>query len=222
MQAFEDKGIRCTHHSLLDVRTRALNGDDLAAIYRAQRIVFTSPLTVELLAKASEPSRIDAELAAVGASTATAVRARFGRDATAPKDEQGAQALLELLSYRPVEQTVVLAAPEGLDVFVNQLGAGVRIVHTHERIPAQLSAAEIRDIESSDVVFCASGAHWRVLDSICRVRKPMVWVPSERLVSAVCAHGWQVLNTHGADDDSLLNFIARTCPFFRTSQGFAH
>jgi uroporphyrinogen-III synthase len=208
--ALTGKGIEYTHLSLLAVRVRTLSVADIGHLRAAQRIVFTSPLTVELLAAAVAGQQITAEFAAVGQSTANAVQRHFARSAIIPIGQQGAHALLERLANHRVARTVVLAAPEGLEVFEQAWGNRCQIIYTHERVPAELGDSQIDVIKSSDAAFCASGAHWQVLRSVVHTARPVIWLPSARLAELASTHGWKALNTEGADDARLIRFLARS------------
>lgn len=153
-----------------DPATRAALRDALAA----PRVVFTSPAAVRAATALQALDALDAQLVAVGAGTAAALRRAGARRVTTPA-RMDSEGLLALPALRAVAGDAIglVTAPDGRELIaaaMRQRGAEVRRAEVYARVaaaPAPAAVARLRGLRAPAVVAVSSGAALaRILEAL--------------------------------------------------------
>jgi uroporphyrinogen-III synthase len=158
----------------LEQRHDAATRDALHAALAASRVVFTSPAAVRSAAALQALDAVDAQLVAVGAGTAAALR-RAGAGRVAAPDRMDSEGLLALPALREVSGDAIglVTAPGGRGLIATALrerGAEVRRADVYARVemrPAPAAVARLRALQLPAVVAVSSGAAlMRILEAL--------------------------------------------------------
>jgi len=153
-----------------DPATRAALRDALSA----PRVVFTSPAAVRAATALQALDTLDAQLLAVGAGTAAALR-RAGAQRVASPERMDSEGLLALPELRAVtgEAIGLVSAPGGRGLVAAALrerGAEVRRADVYARVdmrPAPAAVAQLRMLQAPAAVAVSSGAALaRILEAL--------------------------------------------------------
>lgn len=158
----------------LEPRTDPATRDALRDVLAAPRVVFTSPAAVRAAAALQALDTVDAQLLAVGAGTAAALRRAGARRVAAP-ERMDSEGLLALPALRAVagEAIGLVTAPGGRELIapvLRERGAEVRRAEVYARVdmrPAPAAVARLRTLQAPAVVAVSSGAALaRILESL--------------------------------------------------------
>jgi uroporphyrinogen-III synthase len=148
----------------LEPRADPATRDALRDALAASRVVFTSPAAVRAAALLQALDAVDAQLLAVGAGTAAALRRAGARRVAAP-ERMDSEGLLALPALRAVAGDAIglVSAPGGRELIASALherGAEIRRADVYARVdtqPTPAALARLRTLEVPAVVAVSSG-----------------------------------------------------------------
>ncbi len=186
--------------------------DQLARIAQFDLIIFISPNAVKYGMQALGEVPDDVRVAAVGQSSAQALRDSGVREIIVPTERFDSEALLELLHNISGWRIAILRGDGGRELLGDTLksrGARVEYITCYQRGKASLDSAALLAAKPDALIVTSSEAleHlWQMLGEQGRtgLAGTPLFVPHARIAELARQHGWQKVSVCASGDDGML------------------